>query len=101
MTLYRAKSIAIDEIEGKHKEQFGKTKAVFALLISNSGSHPIVDVDPIPGDENAVVFKAIFITFQAMVKGLLKGCRPIIRIHGCHFMSTVGGCLLSAVAKDG
>ena len=47
-----------------------------------------------------MVFKAIFITFPAMVKGLLKGYRPIIGMDGCHLQSTVGGCLLSAVVRD-
>jgi len=40
--------------------------------MSNQGSHAIVDVDLTLGDESAVVFKAIFITFPAIVKGCSK-----------------------------
>ena len=65
---------------------------MFAILMSNPDSHAVVDVDPIPEDESAVVFKTIFITFPAMVKGLLKGCRPIIRMDGCHLKSTADAC---------
>ena len=47
MTLYRAKSIAIDEIEGKHKEQCRKIRDyVFAILMINLGSRVVADVDP-------------------------------------------------------
>ena len=68
---------------------------MFTILVSDLGSHVVVDVDPIPGDESAVVFKAIFITFPELVKGLLKGCRPIIGMNGCHLKFTTGGCLQS------
>ena len=68
---------------------------MFTILMSNLGSHVVVDVDPIPGDESVVVFKAIFITFPALVKGLLKGCRPIIGMNGCRLKFTTSGRLLS------
>ena len=76
MTLYRAKNIALDEIEGEHLERFGKIRDyAFAVMMTNQGSLAVVDMDHIAGDESAVVFNAIFITFPAMAKGVLKGYR--------------------------
>ena len=66
----------------------------------NPRSLAIVGVDLVPGDDNVVVYKSICITFPSIVKDLLKGCRPIIGMGGCHPKSISGGCLLSAFSKD-
>ena len=43
----------------------------------------------------------IFISFGAVIRGLVKGCRGRIRIDGAHLKGQYGGTLLSAVALDG
>ena len=60
----------------------------------------MVTVDPIPGDESSFVIKSIFLCFSPMMKGLLKGYKPIIRMDGYHLKGTAGGVLLSAMSRD-
>ena len=82
------------------KNGLGKSEYAFSVMICNLGSQTVVHVDHIPGDEIAVMFKAIFITFSAMIKGLLKSCWSIIGMNRCHLKTTAGGCLLSAGVRD-
>ena len=83
MTLYRAEIVVIDEIENKHKEQFENIRdTAFSIPMSNPGSHAVVYVDSIPGDQSVMVFGATFITFPVMINGLLKGYRANIGMDG-------------------
>ncbi|XP_028100416.1 uncharacterized protein LOC114299785 [Camellia sinensis] len=43
----------------------------------------------------------IFISFEAMKKWCIDGCKPIIWVDGCHLKGPYGGVLISAVALDG
>ncbi|KAA8524279.1 hypothetical protein F0562_010702 [Nyssa sinensis] len=43
----------------------------------------------------------IFIAFEALFKGFKVGCRPFIRIDGCHLKGPYDGVLLVAVSLDG
>jgi len=68
-------------------------------MTTNPKSVAIVSVDSIPDNESVVTFKFIFITFPSLVKGLFKGCRPIIGMNGYHLKSIAGGCLLAVVEE--
>ena len=46
-------------------------------------------------------FKRLFLSFGAIKRGFLRGCRPFIGFDGCHLKGPYGGVLLSAVALDG
>lgn len=48
-----------------------------------------------------MIFKRLFILFEAIKEGFPKGCRPFIRLHGCHLKGPYGGIFLSAVILDG
>ena len=53
-------------------------------------------------NENAEpMFKRIYIRYNAQKVGFLGGCRPFVRLDGCHLKGRSGGQLLSATAKDG
>ena len=69
------------------------------VMNRNPRSMSIVAVDPIPGVDNAILFKFILISFPAKVNGLLKGCRSIIGMDGCHLKTTTGGILLSVISR--
>ncbi|WOK97619.1 hypothetical protein Cni_G06327 [Canna indica] len=47
------------------------------------------------------MFQRLYIGFDALRKGFLQGCRPIIGFDGCFLKTFLGGQLLSAVGKDG
>jgi len=56
--------------------QFGRIRDYANQVLStNPKSLAIVDVDPILGHDNAIVYKSIFIAF---LQDLLKGCRPTL-----------------------
>ena len=46
-------------------------------------------------------FKRMYIKYNAQKVGFLGGCRPFVRLDGCHLKGRFGGQLLSAIAKDG
>ena len=45
--------------------------------------------------------KRFFLCFDAMKKGFINGCRPFLRIDGCHLKGPFGGILLVAISLDG
>ncbi|WOL20175.1 hypothetical protein Cni_G28978 [Canna indica] len=47
------------------------------------------------------VFQRLHIGFDALRKGFLQGCRPIIGFDRCFLKTFLGGHLLSAVGRDG
>ena len=73
MTLYRARNIVLDEIDGNHMEQFERIRDYANQVITtNPGSMAIVSVDHVPGNDSVVTYKSIFITFSSMVAQRLK-----------------------------
>ncbi|WOL20679.1 hypothetical protein Cni_G29484 [Canna indica] len=47
------------------------------------------------------VFQQLYIGFDALKKGFMLGCRPIIGFDGCFLKTFLGGQLLAAVGRDG
>ncbi|CAN1239623.1 hypothetical protein LINGRAPRIM_LOCUS2428 [Linum grandiflorum] len=70
------------------------------LKTSDPEGHFDVEVDPVAGKEY-VLFRMIYIGFNCLKKGFLKGCRRMIGLDGCFLKGEVQGMLLSAVVKDG
>ena len=53
-------------------------------------------------NENAEpMFKRMYIRYNAQKVGFLGGCRPFVRLDGCHLKGRFGGQLFSATVKDG
>ncbi|KAL6562868.1 hypothetical protein OROHE_005455 [Orobanche hederae] len=47
-----------------------------------------------------VIFKRMYLCWDALKRGLLDGCRRLICLDGCHLKTIHGGVLLSAVGID-
>ena len=45
-------------------------------------------------------FKRMYVRFNAQKVGFLGGCRPFIRLDGCHIKHRFGGQILSTTAND-
>ena len=46
-------------------------------------------------------FKRMYIMYNAKKQGFLNGCKPFIRLDGCHLKGRFCGQLLFATTKDG
>ncbi|XP_012844641.1 PREDICTED: uncharacterized protein LOC105964686 [Erythranthe guttata] len=110
MQFYRAKSIALDQIQGNHAKLFEKLPYYGAMVLAtNPGSVVTLqcDVEDVE-DENGLgvpqkppTFKRFFMGLAALRDGFLSGCNPFIGFDGCHLKGPYGGVLLSAIALDG
>ncbi|KAI3467885.1 hypothetical protein Pfo_024548 [Paulownia fortunei] len=77
---YRTKRKALSMIEGNPDIQYSK----------------LWDYEQNGGER----FNKFYICFDALKKGFLSGCRPMIRKDGCHLKSPHGGVLLTTVGVD-
>ncbi|KAK9284475.1 hypothetical protein L1049_023648 [Liquidambar formosana] len=99
--LYRAKKRALLEIKGDHDLKFNKLwDYCNPIRTKNPGSVVQMKVESTHPNQPAH-FMRLFITYHAMITGFLGGCRPFIGLDGCHLKGSVGGQMLSAVARDG
>ncbi|KAK8650684.1 hypothetical protein V6N13_140311 [Hibiscus sabdariffa] len=90
----RAKNLAIENLNGNHKEQYAKLYAYLdELRQSNPGTTTVCKLDERK-------FERLYICMQAMKDGFKAGCRPIIGLDGCHLKGYYQGHLLAAVGID-
>ncbi|XP_021721007.1 uncharacterized protein LOC110688546 [Chenopodium quinoa] len=47
------------------------------------------------------LFLRMYVCLSQLVRGFLKGCRPLIGVDGCHLKGSYPGQILVAVGKDG
>ncbi|XP_021615715.1 uncharacterized protein LOC110617306 [Manihot esculenta] len=100
--LYRAKCKARDENMGMHCESFKKLKKyVHYLQTYNPGTVVKIQSAPRVNEDDPFVFQRIWIMFDAIKSGFENGCRPFIRLDGCHLKGPYGGIFLVAVILDG
>ena len=45
-------------------------------------------------------FKRVYVRYNAQKFGFLGGCRPLVRLDGCHLKGKFGGHIYSATARD-
>nr|CAD1827345.1 unnamed protein product [Ananas comosus var. bracteatus] len=99
--IYRAKRKAKEVIMGSNREQFMKLWDYCNIIrLRNPGSLAFLHVER-PHPVLAPVFQRIFVSYDAQIKGLKQGCRPIIGIDGCFLKGSFGGQLISAIGRDG
>ncbi|XP_038717376.1 uncharacterized protein LOC120010656 [Tripterygium wilfordii] len=80
---FRSKKKALEIIDGKHKEQYGKLMSYLAeVMRTNPGSTCNITVDRV-NPEEPVVFKRVYMCLAALRDGFLAGCRPLIGLDGC------------------
>ncbi|KAK4404424.1 hypothetical protein Sango_0811000 [Sesamum angolense] len=98
---YRAKNLALKEIEGSAEEQYTKLwDYAEELRRSNPGSTILMQMADGDGAAGERKFEKFYVCFEALKQGFLSGCRPVIGVDGCHLKGPHGGVLLSAVSVD-
>ena len=66
---------------GKHAESYVRLpKYIEVLKEKNPGTIASCITE---GPDNAPTFKRLFISFEAMMTGFKRGCRPFIGVDGC------------------
>ncbi|XP_058217368.1 uncharacterized protein LOC131328440 [Rhododendron vialii] len=98
--VYRAKRKALELIQGDHRVQYVRLWDYCEIVrIQNPGSTAKLKVDrPLPNE--GPVFKRMFISYVAQLRGFLAACRPIIGLDACFLKGPFGGQLMHATAKD-
>ncbi|XP_020273199.1 uncharacterized protein LOC109848215 [Asparagus officinalis] len=97
----RAKSRALNAIDGLFKKQYGLLKAYMReLLRSNDVSTCILKVTDQSDSSESGVSQRFYVCFAAMKRGFANNCRPIFGLDGCFLKHACGGQLLSAVGRD-
>ncbi|XP_042497524.1 uncharacterized protein LOC122076265 [Macadamia integrifolia] len=100
--LYRARRIALEINEGSHSTSYAKLPAYGRLVLQNDvGSIFKLQFENRNRMSDSLIFKRLFVCFDACKKGFLRGCRPFIGLDGCHLKGRYGGVLLSAISVDG
>ena len=67
---------------------------------TNIGSKVILQME-MENENVEPKFKRMYIRYNAQKVGFLGGCKPFVKLDGCHLKGRFGGQLLSAIAKDG
>ena len=81
-----------------HNEEFMNLMCYAHMVLkTNLGSMVIVQSD---ASGQPPHFKRVFICLEACTRGFVKGCRPVIRLDGCHLKGPHGGILLSTIGMD-
>ncbi|KAL2906380.1 Dystrophin-related protein 2 [Bienertia sinuspersici] len=100
-TMYKVKAEAVKQILGSHDGNYSKLPQYISQIMTTDPNAYAYLSWLNYGPESPLVFKRMFISFEAQYEGFIKGCRPLIGIDGCHLKGNYNGCLLSAIALDG
>ncbi|XP_057760574.1 uncharacterized protein LOC130980950 [Arachis stenosperma] len=97
---YWARRKAREEVHGRAIQQYAKLRDYCAeILRANPGSSLTILVDR-PSLTHQPRFMRMYMCLDAVKKGFLAGCRPIIGVDGCHLKGDHGQQLLVAVGRD-
>ncbi|XP_063935333.1 uncharacterized protein LOC108226826 isoform X1 [Daucus carota subsp. sativus] len=100
-SLYNMKKLAIEKLYGGHDQSYADLPAYTKVICeSNPQSKAFFSTVESESITRQLLFNNIFISFTAMWKEFLGGCRPLIGVDGTHLKGDYGGVLLSAVALD-
>ncbi|KAL0302812.1 UNVERIFIED_CONTAM: hypothetical protein Sangu_3076200 [Sesamum angustifolium] len=98
---YRAKKKALKQIEGHFDDQYAKHwDYAHALRMKNPGSTVLMALSDETDAIGKKKFDRIYICFKALKQEFRNGCRPLIRVDGCHLKGPHGGILLTVVSND-
>ena len=97
----RAKNNSLSAVNNLMKHQYGILKPyLWELCISNPGSNCVLKtLEALPGQP--ATFQKFYVCFDALRKGFVESCRPIIGVDGCFLKHACGGQLLCAIGRDG
>ncbi|XP_028123309.1 uncharacterized protein LOC114320353 [Camellia sinensis] len=109
--LHRAKRKAHQLIEGNYKEQYAKLwdyckeirrtnpETTIVIKVPNDVDDGIDEDDE--DSEEKSRFQRIYVCLGACKQGFLAGCRPFIRVDGCHLKGLYNGQILTAIGIYG
>ncbi|XP_074376912.1 uncharacterized protein LOC141718430 [Apium graveolens] len=95
----RAKKKALDNINGKHVDQYGRVWEYgeqILKVMSQSTVQIMTEDQELTGGRKR--FKRMYICLGPLKLGFKNGCRPLLGLDGCHLKGPYGGQLLAAVA---
>ncbi|XP_065876667.1 uncharacterized protein [Euphorbia lathyris] len=97
----KAKNKILEELMGDYKIEFARLYDYRdEILRSNPGSTCVVHVDT-KGIPPTLIFRGIYMCFNALKKGFKEGCRRCIGLDGNSLKGICKGQMLVAVTKDG
>ena len=95
---YRAKKQAQKRAQGTHEDQYNLLESyAYELKERNPGTSVWIQTEL---DGDIPRFKRFNVFIEALKRGWLAGCRPIIGLDGCHLKSVRNGQLIFAVGID-
>ncbi|KAH9667976.1 hypothetical protein KPL70_021250 [Citrus sinensis] len=99
--VYRAKKMALQRAGADHESSYRLIRS-YAQIILNKMPQALalVSVIRFPREQSQTHFDRFILSFPALRDGFKAGCRPFIRIDGCHLKGPYKGVMLSAVALD-
>ena len=89
--VYRSRKAAKRLIIGNEEAQYGLLRDYAEMILrTDVGSRVILQIEM--ENENAQPqFKRMYIRYNAQNVGFLGGCRPFVRLDGCHLKGRFGG----------
>ncbi|XP_074352049.1 uncharacterized protein LOC141691210 [Apium graveolens] len=97
----RAKNKALKVIRGNNEAQYGQ---LWDYMGAIKKAMPDSTIELMLDSEEAGLqgrrFKRIYVCLGPLKKGFTVGCRPLIRLDGCHLKGPYGGQLLTVVGCD-
>ncbi|WOL04557.1 hypothetical protein Cni_G13278 [Canna indica] len=98
---YRVITVALERLRGSVEEHYALLGPYLAELrkVNPTFLFSIVCDSELIGAPP--IFKRLYIGFDALKKGFLDGCRPIIGLDGCFLKTFLRGQLLTVVDTDG
>ncbi|XP_019178873.1 PREDICTED: uncharacterized protein LOC109174035 [Ipomoea nil] len=97
----RAITRILKKLDIGYESQFKKLRD-YAQECLNSNPGSTVKIKTTTTVENSpLMFERIYVCFNAMMKGFLKGCRRFIGLDGCFLKGKLKGEILTAVGRDG
>ncbi|XP_024190660.1 uncharacterized protein LOC112194674 [Rosa chinensis] len=97
---YRAKRIALLEVEGSIREQYDRLRD-YGMELQRVDPATSIDIKcDFNNKKKLPIFKRMYICLGALKNGFKAGCRAVIGLDGAHLKSCFGGQLLTAVGID-
>ncbi|KAH9649210.1 SWIM-type domain-containing protein [Citrus sinensis] len=99
--VYRAKKMALQRAGADHESSYRLIRS-YAQIILNKMPQALALVSVIRflGEQSQTHFDRFILSFPSLRDGFKAGCRPFIRIDGCHLKGPYKGVMLSVVALD-
>ena len=99
--VYRAKRKAREFILGDERLLYGKLRDYAEMIRVIDVRSKVILQTEITEPNTQPKFKRMYVRYNAQKIGFLRGCKPLVRLDGCHLKGKFGGHILSATARNG